>query len=628
MCGVAGIYNFKSNAPVERNIISRMTRILAHRGPDDEGLYFDHALALGHRRLSILDRSQRGHQPMSTAERRFVITYNGEVYNYVELRKQLETAGHVFRTDTDTEVILTLYADMGADCLQLLNGMFALAIWDSVEQKLFLARDRIGIKPLYFAETADGVIFASEIKALLVSGLISTDVALPYIDTYLSFGYVPGAETLFKGIRRVLPGHWLQIQSQDIVSTCYWDLAFAPNHHRSARATAEELKQLLLDSVRIHLRSDVPVGIFLSGGLDSSATVALAAEAGAENLNTFSVAHEEGGQYDETPFAQLVADRFRTNHHVLRMNSNQFLDCIPRFVWHMDEPVAEAPALAFYLISRLLREHVTVALSGEGSDELFGGYEVYRYMLWLEQYRKLPSSIRSLVQATGNRMPWQKIRKYSRLAQHSLEDRYRGVPNYETAFRSSLYSDDFAAAACNSPGDPLRQHYSKSAKHDALTRLLYTDLKTWLVDDLLIKADRMTMAHSVELRVPFLDYRVVEYAATIPSNMKLRHGIGKWILKRAMTNRLPSEILSRRKMGFPTPLAQMFQRDLSGYLRDLLLSPTALSRNYFNRAAVEKLIDDNHQKIRDHHRLLWQLVVLEEWHRQFIDQEPVRYAIA
>ena len=620
MCGLAGMYNFRSLAPADRAAVERMTKVLVHRGPDDEGFYFEHAIGLGHRRLSILDLSERGHQPMRTADGRFVIAYNGEVYNYLEIRKELEADGYRFRTETDTEVILALYAQKGLECLQYLNGMFALAIWDSAERTLFLARDRVGIKPLYYAETADGIVFASEIKALLASKRVSPQVVTAHIDTYLAFGYVPGAETLFQGVRKVLPGQCLKISPQGIKSASYWDLQYAPNHRRNPEETAEGLQELLLDAMRIHLRSDVPVGVFLSGGLDSSATVALLAEAGIHNLKTFSVAYPGGAQYDETPYARLVADRFQTNHHVLYMDPNQFLDCIPHFVWYMDEPVAEAPALGFYLIAKLLREHVTVALSGEGSDELFAGYAVYRYMRWLEIYRKLPEGIRSLLEPILDVAGTEKTRKYLRLARQPLETRYRGVSNYDLSYKETLYTDDFRAAAAAHPTpDLLASYYAKTHGQDVLTRMLYADLKTWLVDDLLIKADRMTMANSVELRVPFLDHRVVEYAATIPSSMKLRRGVVKWILKRAMKDRLPREILTRKKVGFPTPLAFMLQRDLSGYLRDLLLSPKCVNRQYFKRQAVERLIEENTSKKKDHHRLLWQLVVLEEWHRQFID---------
>ena len=318
MCGIAGIHNFRSGRPVGREVLHRMTQLLAHRGPDDEGLFFDDEIGLGHRRLSILDLSERGHQPMITPDGRYAIAYNGEIYNYLELRKDLASQGCVFHTNTDTEVVLTLYALQGPRCLDRLNGMFAIAIWDSVEKKLFLARDRIGIKPLYYSETADGIVFGSEVKALLACPEMCSQVNLPLVDTYFNFGYVPGKKTLFQGINKLLPGHWLIADSQGIRCERYWNLQYLPNLQRSADDTAEELRELLLDAVRIHMRSDVPVGVFLSGGLDSSTTVALLAEAGFNDVKTFSVAYKEGGaEFDETSYAQVVAKRFQTEHHTL-----------------------------------------------------------------------------------------------------------------------------------------------------------------------------------------------------------------------------------------------------------------------------------------------------------------------
>lgn len=621
MCGITGIYNFRSNASVNRLAVECMTRILAHRGPDDEGLYFDGALGLGHKRLSILDLSERGHQPMITPDRRFVITYNGEIYNYLELRKDLEANGYFFRTNTDTEVILALYLQEGIECLNRLNGMFAFAIWDSVNRSLLLARDRVGIKPLYYAETSDGVVFSSEIKALFYSQQVSPKVNVPLINTYLTFGYVPEEETLFEGIRKLLPGYCLWITSKGIKSIQYWDLKYAPNFRRSPRETAEQLRELLLDAVRIHMRSDVPVGVFLSGGLDSSSTVALLTETGFHNIKTFSVAYKEGAQYDETHYARLVAEHFKTDHHVLYVDPSHFLTFIPSYVWHMDEPVTEAAAISLYFIAKQLREHVKVALSGEGADELFAGYDIYRYMQWIEVYRKLPEVLRlRLLEPILSTIGSEKIKKYLWLARKPLEERYRGVSLHDDRYKNILYTDDFWAVIVANPNyNPLAKYFTKTRKFDILTRMLYCDLKTWLVDDLLIKADKMTMANSVELRVPFLDYRIIEYAATIPSNMKLRGGNVKWILKSAMKDQLPKEILTRGKLGFPTPLALMFQKNLSDYLCDLLLSQRCLSRSYFKRQAVERLIEEHIEKKKDHHRILWQLVVLEEWHRQFID---------
>lgn len=405
MCGITGIYNFHSVRPVPIPVLERMTRSLAHRGPDDEGFFFDGALGLGHRRLSILDLSERGHQPMTTRDSRYTISYNGEIYNYVELRKELESQGHAFHTGTDTEIVLALYSFQGANCLDRLNGMFAIAIWDSVARTLFLARDRVGIKPLYYAETMDGIVFGSEIKSILATVSISNQVDTSLIDTYFAFGYVPGEKTLLRGIQKLLPGHWLLAGPEGIKRKRYWDLEFRPDYKRSAEDTAEELQALLLDAVRIHMRSDVPVGVFLSGGLDSSTTVALLAEAGFGNVKTFSVAYREGLEYDETVYARLVADRFETDHHVLYLEPKQFVDFIPDFVWFMDEPVTEAAAISLYFISKLLRAHVTVALSGEGADELYGGYDIYKYMSWIEQYRKLPTRC---VRCFWNRcsLPW------------------------------------------------------------------------------------------------------------------------------------------------------------------------------------------------------------------------------
>ncbi len=626
MCGIVGTFDFQGFAPADRSVVQRMAHLLAHRGPDAEGFYFDGPLGVGHRRLAILDLSERGRQPMVTASGRYVIVFNGEIYNYLELRAELEACGYRFRTDTDTEVLLALYETEGAACLQRLNGMFAFAVWDVESRRLFIARDRVGIKPLYYTVTPKVFAFASEVKALFACPSVSRETATESIDTYMTLGYVPGEDCLFKGIRKLQPGHYLTVDPAGGVKTApYWDVTYAPNTSRSADETADELSQLLLDAVRIHLRSDVPVGVFLSGGLDSSAMVSLLAETGVRGMKTFSVAYNEGDGYDETKYARLVARHYGTSHHELYVDSSQFLDFIPDYVWWMDEPVTEAAALSLYFISRLLRKHVTVALSGEGSDELFAGYQIYGYMQWLERYRSLPAALREgFIEPLLTRLPGTKVTKYLKLSKRPLEDRYLGVSLHETSYKDELYTNGFRRAVDEegTPG-PLRDFYSRTTGRDAMTRMLYTDLKAWLVDDLLIKADKMTMANSIELRVPFLDYRVVEYAATIPSNMKLRRGQVKWILKRAMKDRLPREVLQRKKMGFPTPLAIMFRRDLSEYLRDVLLSDRSVNRGFFRRERLSGLIDEHTRGTADHHQLLWKLIVLEEWHRQFMDGDPL-----
>ena len=599
-----------------------MAACIAHRGPDADGFYSKGPVGLAHRRLSILDLSERGRQPMSTLDGRYTIVFNGEIYNYLELRTGLQADGHHFSTDTDTEVLLALYALEGADCLVRLNGMFAFAIWDDMRQELFVARDRIGIKPLYFNVTADHFAFASEAKALFAAG-VRREVDEAVIETFMTFGYVPGERTLFRNIRKLLPGYYVRVRDGRLSTTRYWDLEYQPDHARSAGATAEQLRTLMADAMRIHMRSDVPVGVFLSGGLDSSAIVAMLADSGVSNMRTFSVAYEGGPEYDETRFARLVADRFATDHHVLYVDPREFVDFIPDYVWHMDEPVTEAAALSLYFVSRLLRKHVTVALSGEGADELFGGYQIYRYMGWLERYRRIPEWFRHAVVArAAGAAGHQKLSRYLALADLPLERRYLGVSLHDVRERQSVLDPAFQAPVPPEQ-ETLGPFYEKTSGRDALTRMLYADLKTWLVDDLLIKADKMTMANGVELRVPFLDHRVVEFAATIPSNLKIRGGDVKWILKKAMATSLPEIILRRRKQGFPTPLAMMFRQDMSAYLRDLLLSPRLTARGYFRRPRIEQLIREHLSGASDHHKVLWQLVVLEEWHCRFIDADPM-----
>lgn len=630
MCGIAGVFNFRTGAPVDVGTIHRMGSVQAHRGPDADGVYADVNVGLAHRRLAVIDLADHARQPMMSSDGRYVIVYNGEVYNYVELRAELEADGYRFRTKSDTEVLLTLYERDGVDCLQRLNGMFAFAIWDSAERTLFLARDRVGVKPLYWAETPQGLAFASEAKALFECADVRCEMAESLIGTYMTFGYIPGEETLFRGVRKLLPGHYLRAGSSGIRRLPYWDVACAPDHRRSADETAEQLHDLLLDAVRIHLRSDVPVGVFLSGGLDSSATVALLAETGVANINTFCVAYREGGDFDESAHASLVAERFHTTHRVLYVDPRQFRDFIPEYVWHMDEPVTEAAGISLYFVSKLLREHVVVALSGEGADELFGGYDIYRYMRWLEAYRRLPATLRRvLLDPAIAAIPSSKIRKYVSLASMPLEDRYLGVSLASASEHEFLYSADFWPHAVErSPRGLLAPYYSRTVGQDALARMLYADLKTWLVDDILIKADKMTMANSVELRVPFLDYRIVEFAATVPSPMKQRRGDVKWILKRAMAGRIPREVLTRPKTGFPTPLGSMFRQGLSEYLCDTLLSSVSRTRGFFRAPRIEQLIREHVAGQRDHHKLLWQLIVLEEWQRRFIDAPRRRQPVA
>jgi len=622
MCGIAGIINV-AETPSSADISAMITDI-AYRGPDGVGQICLEAdgVALGHRRLSILDLSSAGNQPMASADGRFWLVFNGEIYNYLEIRRDLAALGRTFRSGSDTEVLLYAYEQWGPSCLERFMGMYAFAIWDRTKQELFAARDRLGIKPLYYRETAHGLLFASEIKSILAVQKDPRDVDVSLIDAYMDFGYVPGEHTLHRGIKRLLPGHTLTWHDNRTTISKYWDLRFGEQGQDEIDDCADRIKGLLKDSINLHLRSDVPLGVFLSGGLDSSAVVALLSPGASCGLKTFSVAYDFGPDYDETPYAREVAAAFSTDHHETRVTPRQFLDFVPSYIWHMDEPVTEAAAISLYYVSKLAREHVVVCLSGEGSDELFAGYDFYLYNLAIEKARRIFGSgiFRGLAGLIAKAGRFAKIRKYLELAGQPLEERYRGISSYEQGKKAGLYSSGFARCAaegnvnCNAFIEGL---FTRSRHWDPLSRMLYFDTKTWLVDDLLIKADRMSMATSIELRVPFLDHRLVEYAAAVPSRYKIHGTNTKFILKRIMEGQLPERIVRRRKMGFPTPLEIMFRGDLFDYAHDTLLSQQAVDRGYFDADAVKKLLYDHRNSKAANHREIWQLLVLEEWHRRF-----------
>jgi asparagine synthase (glutamine-hydrolysing) len=626
MCGIAGIYNFRSGRPAVPSELRDMGAALAHRGPDDEGFYEEGPLGLAHKRLTILDTSRRGRQPMFTEDGQLAITFNGEVYNFLELRADLEAQGHTFQTQTDTEVILRLYQVEGEAMLSRLNGMFAFAIWDRRTKCLFIARDRLGIKPLYYTLSADGIAFASEIKALFAVSPEPPKVNLEMLDAYMSVGYVPTERTLFQGIEKLQPGWCMTVGQDGPRLRQYWDLAPSPEEMSEEECVRRSIG-LLRDSVRLQLRSDVPLGVFLSGGVDSSAVVALMHEMGIRDIRTFTVAYDFGPEFDETQYARQVAKKFGTIHREIFVKPEEFRDFIPSLVWHMDEPVTESAAISLYFVSKLAREDVTVVLSGEGSDEVFGGYPIYKYMAALERYRTLPSPLRqSMINPLLNRLGG-KWNKYTELSNQPLARRYTGVSFYETPAKDALYRPEIKNLFNGSamPG-LVGRYYDKTEGLDPLLRMMYLDVKSWLPDDLLIKADKMTMATSVELRVPFLDHRVVELGGRIPPRFRIKGWETKYILKRAMEPYLPKEILYRGKMGFPTPLARMFQGDLRGYVAEVLESDRFHDRGYFRPEAVRTLVREHAAGERDHHRVLWQLLVLEEWHRRFIDGEAVQEA--
>ncbi|MDA3832905.1 MAG: asparagine synthase (glutamine-hydrolyzing) [Spirochaetales bacterium] len=621
MCGIAGYIG--DQATVERSLIEKMIAVIGYRGPDGDGvmLFEKPGVGLGHRRLSIIDPRASGNQPLASWCQRYWVVFNGEIYNYLEIRQQLQQQGHQFRTDTDTEVLIEAYRAWGEECLNHFIGMFAFALWDTEEKTLFAARDRLGIKPFYYTNPEKCFAFASEVKSLLALGSISGGVETSLIGAYMDFGYVPGENTLHLGVKRLLPGHKLRWHDGQVAVSKYWDFCFSPMAD-GFDARLDEIRELLVDSVSLRLRSDVPLGVFLSGGLDSSAVVALLSPGSSSGLKTFSVAYDFGKQYNEMPYAREISRKFNTDHHEIIVTPKDFLDFIPDYIWHMDEPVTEAAAISLYYLSRLAKEHVTVCLSGEGADELFAGYDFYQYNLVIEKGRKLlGASGVAAMSALGRKLKFsRRIRKYLDMATQPLDERYHGISSYDRETTRRLYSKEFSSVVgCGDArlGTFLESLFSKSKNWDPLSRMLYFDTKTWLVDDLLIKADRMSMATSIELRVPFLDHRVVEAAARTPSKFKVKGREPKYILKEMMKNNLPSSIIKRKKMGFPTPLEIMFRGELYKYAHETLLSHQAINRGYFNRSAVETLLSDHRAGKAKNHREIWQLVVLEEWHRQF-----------
>jgi asparagine synthase (glutamine-hydrolysing) len=620
MCGIAGIYRYRSGRPVGEQELRRMGELMAHRGPDDRGILQEGNLGLAHQRLSIIDTSTRSRQPMTNVEEDAVIVFNGEIYNYVELRQELEAEGFKFKTASDTEVIIQLYRRRGIDCLEHMNGMFAFALWDRREHTLFLARDRLGIKPLYYHLDADGLIFASEVKSILSVEGVPARVNMPMLDAFMSVGYTPTEQTLFAGINKLQPGHLLVVNDRSVTTRRYWTFDVDRGEDRGEEHYLEEAEAIIKDAVRLRLRSDVPLGVFLSGGIDSSAVVAMMHHMGIAEIKTFSVAWDYGDAYDETRYARQVSQKFGTDHHEHFITPIEFMETIDDYIWFMDEPVTQAAAISLYQIAKVARQHVTVILSGEGADEVFGGYPIYIYMEALERYRMLPEALRERVLNPLLVRGPAFVPKYARLSSLPIEKRYLGVSFKDMGIKHELYGDAAAAAAAENDVYKVVLPYHKSVTStDIQAKMQLLDINTWLVDSLLIKADRMSMAASLELRVPFLDHRLVEFSGKLPKIYRYKMLRTKYLLKKLMSRYLGKEIVYRKKMGFPTPLEIMFEGDLQPYVKETLCSKRFRERGYFRTDVVDNIVEGNGYTGRIRHRILWQLLVLEQWHRTFID---------
>ena len=624
MCGICGKQHFDRNAPVDPSLIRDMLGTIRHRGPDDEGVYSGSHVALGHRRLSIIDLST-GHQPLCNEDGTVWIVFNGEIYNYRELRTLLLSKGHVLKSQTDTEVIVHLYEELGPECLKQLRGMFAFAIWDTRQHALFLARDRVGIKPLYYCQTGESLVFASEIKAILADPTVERALSPEIIDRFLTFFYTPGDETMFKAIRKLAPGHYLLSKDGRVETRQYWDLSFAKaSRPRTAADARDELVSLLAETVSQHMIADVPVGVLLSGGVDSTGVLSFAAQTREQALSTYTVGFAGAGVVDERPYAKLAAKTFGTQHYETTISAADFAAFMPDYVRHMEEPVCEPPAVALYFVSKLARNHVKVLLSGEGGDEAFAGYSNYRNILWLERAKRafpLLTGVAGKGMGLANLLlTAPRLSKYAPLMKAPFPGYYfsrTSTPYLNGNGMSALYSGDFAGSLNRQDAlAPIQRLHDHVRGQETLDGMLYIDTKTWLPDDLLIKADKITMANSIELRVPLLDHKILEFAAALPSEFKVHGFRTKYILKQALRSRVPKAILTRRKAGFPVPYGRWIRSELRSWSRDILLSPVSLNRGYFDRGRLEELLsatDAGGQTAKE----VFSLVALELWHRVF-----------
>ncbi|HMD98898.1 MAG TPA: asparagine synthase (glutamine-hydrolyzing) [Terriglobia bacterium] len=634
MCGICGVITLDRDRGVERSGLEAMNRQIAHRGPDDDGFYVSGNVGLAMRRLSIID-VQAGHQPLSNEDGTVWVVYNGEIYNHQDLRPLLEERGHRYRTRTDTETIVHLYEEYGRDCVRHLRGMFAFALWDSRRRRLFVARDRLGIKPFYYHHSADAFLFGSEIKAILAYPSIQAEFNRAVLPEYLAFGYLAGPDTFFTGVRKLLPGHTLELdEGGKLRIERYWDLTTSPGSEEKTKSFCiNTYREMLEGAVSSHLMSDVPLGVFLSGGVDSSAVAALMTKIRREPIQTFSVGYEEA-PYSELPYAGVVAKHIGSVHHEVRVSCREFFDALPKLIWHEDEPIVWPSSVALYFVAQLAREHVTVVLTGEGSDETLAGYTRYPWTLWNSRldsiYRHaVPGGLRRRMRAALQDSAWigadvRRKLSHSFLARDGNSWASFYFENFYCAFsaaqQAELLGDDLMAELRAQSASAYQNSlaYWDHSSGELIGRLLYTDIKTYLVE-LLMKQDNMSMAASIESRVPFLDHVLVEFAASIPARFQTRGLEGKLILKAAVEDLLPDSIIHRRKLGFPTPWSGWLAGAQLDFIEGLLVEPRSLARGLFKPESLRRLFAEHRARHVDHYDRIWRLLNLELWHRAFID---------
>lgn len=632
MCGIAGKIYIDNKKRIIESDIAEMITAINHRGPDDSGVYCRDNVGLGHARLSIIDTSLLGHQPMLNEDGSIWIVFNGEIYNFQDLRNDLQGSGYKFKSRTDTEVIIALYEKYGEDCLKFLRGMFSFAIWDNKDKKLFIARDRIGKKPLnYFWDSNNNVfIFSSEIKAIFKNKEVKKDINYEAIDHYLSLQYIPSPFTIFKNIHKLPPAHYLVLKNGQIKIQKYWQIDFNEKLNLSEDEWKENIINKFKESVSLRMISDVPLGAFLSGGIDSSAVVAIMSELSSEPVKTFSIGFGEA-DYNETQFARIIANKFKTEHHEFIVEPKA-IDILPRLVHHYEEPFADSSAIPTWYLSELTRKHVAVALNGDGGDENFGGYE--RYMAHKADLlsQKVPIILNNyLVRGTARTLNsllrtrlTQKIERFLNTNQQDPRTNYiHRIFGFTKDHKDDLYNQSFKNKLNNNiikhSEEILEQLFATNRASDPLDKVFYTDINSYIPGDLMVKVDIATMAHSLESRSPFLDHEFMELMAKMPSSFKIKGLNKKYILKEALRSRLPEEILDRPKMGFGVPLEQWFRNDLKDLVVDNLLSKKALNRGLFNEDFIRGLVYGHINKKTNNSYKLWQLLFLEQWFRVWID---------
>ena len=632
MCGIAGfVSRDEHHDPHEaRAVLDSMCRVIAHRGPDDQGMMVDDRVALGMRRLSIIDLAG-GRQPISGCDGAVTIVFNGEIYNYRDLQSELESRGHQFNTQADTETIVHAYEEYGARCVDHLRGMFAFAIWDAHARELFIARDRVGKKPLYYTITPGGtLIFGSELKSLREHPEFRGEINIEGLDAYLTFGYVPDPLTIFRDVHKLPPGHHLTLKDGSVCVEQYWDFPYQPRSQpfRSEEECLEELRALLDEAVRTRLIADVPLGAFLSGGVDSSAVVGLMARHTSQPVKTFSIGFREDS-YDELKYARVAAKHFQTDHHEFIVTPD-VCALVDELVWHFDEPFADSSAIPTYMVSKLAREHVKVVLSGDGGDELFAGYTRYETHRRHDSFAHLPRFVRrGLMQPLSRRLPHGAIGRnfLHQIGCGPLDCYLEQISIFSRLNKPLLYTKDFQRQADNGEALALfRDHASRVRSPEALNAILYLDSKTYLPGDILTKVDRMSMAASLEARAPFLDHKLIEFVTQIPPSLKLSGGETKYILKRAVRGLVPNEILTRPKMGFGVPIEEWINRELRDRIHETLTSPRARQRGCFDPRYINVLLDEHERGRRDHSSALWTLFMLELWHQRYVDRPSGRAA--